>query len=260
MMCFTNRSFFSVGFLLLISISLNSCKTININKDGFYPIFNGKNLEGWSGDNTYWSVKEGILVGEVTPENLLKQNSFIIYEKEQPENFELKLDYRVSELGNSGVNYRSEIIENNPFALRGYQADIDGRKRFSGQNYEEKKRTTLAYVGEKVIIDEMPDSIPLSNITKNVKKNCWQTRNVIASLGDKKELTSYVKDSDWNTMHIIANGNRMQHFVNGILMSDVTDLDSQNRAQKGFIGVQVHIGPPMKIEYKSIRLKKIFKF
>ena len=77
----------------------------------------------------------------------------------------------------------------------------------------------------------------------------------IASLGDKKAVKKSVKNNDWNTMHIIANGNHMQHFVNGVLISEVTDLDTQNRSNKGFIGVQVHVGPPMKVEYKNIRLK-----
>jgi hypothetical protein len=241
--------------MFCFTLSFLSCKQKE--ESDFKFIFNGENLEDWSGDETYWSVKDGVLVGEVTPETILKRNSFIIYEKEQPENFELKLEYRVSKLGNSGINYRSEKIENMPFALKGYQADIDGRKRFTGQNYEEKKRTTLAYIGEKVIIESMPDSIPLGNLRKNVKKNCWQTRNVVASLGEKKELKSTLKDNDWNSVHLIVKGNQMQHYVNGVLMSDVTDLDSKNRTSKGYIGVQVHVGPPMKIEYKNIQLKKM---
>ncbi|WP_159951771.1 3-keto-disaccharide hydrolase [Polaribacter septentrionalilitoris] len=254
-----NNSAF-ISFLLVFFVAFTSCKSDKNNSENsneFQPIFNGKNLEGWKGDSKYWSVKEGVLTGEVTPETILKRNSFIIYEKEQPINFELKLEYRISTSGNSGVNYRSEKIKNKPFALRGYQSDIDGKKRFVGQNYEEKKRTTLAYIGEKVIIEAMPDTIPTTNLRKNIKRNCWQTRNVVASLGDKKELTSHIKDNDWNTMHIIVNNNRMQHFVNGVLMSDVTDLDTKNRSKKGFIGVQVHVGPPMKVEYKNILLKRL---
>ena len=244
-------------YITILSINFCFLSCQDNKKKEFYSIFNGKNLEGWNGDKTYWSVKDGILIGEVTPETILKRNSFVIYEKEQPENFELKLEFRISTSGNSGVNYRSEKIKNKPFSLRGYQSDIDGKNKYTGQNYEEKKRTTLAYIGEKVIIKEMPDSIPLSNIRKNVKRNCWQTRDIVATLRDKKELKATVKNNDWNTMHIIGNGNHMQHFVNGVLMSDVIDLDTQNKSEKGFIGVQVHVGPPMKIEYKNIRLRHL---
>lgn len=242
-------------YLALLGLSFLQCK--DIKKEDFKPIFNGKNLEGWVGDTTYWSVKNGVLVGEVTPETILKKNTFVIYQKEQPENFELKLAYRISKSGNSGVNYRSQILENNHFALTGYQFDIDGKQRYTGQNYEEKKRTTLAYIGEKVIINKINDSIKISNLRQNVQKNCWQTRTVVASLGEKKELTSHIKENDWNEVHIIIKENHLQHFVNGVLMSDVTDLDAENRSLKGFIGVQVHVGPPMKVEYKNILLKKI---
>ncbi len=254
-----NNSLF-ISFLLVLVIAFTSCKSSKNNSDNtneFQSIFNGKNLEGWKGDAKYWSVKEGVLTGEVTPETILKRNSFIIYEKEQFQNFELQLEYKISISGNSGVNYRSEKIPNKPFALRGYQSDIDGKNKYTGQNYEEKKRTTLAYIGEKVIIEPMPGSIPSNNIRKNVKRNCWQTRNVVASLGDKKELKASIKNNDWNTIHIIVKGNHMQHFVNGVLMSDVTDLDIQNSSKTGFIGVQVHTGPPMKVEYKNIKLKMI---
>jgi hypothetical protein len=248
-----------IALLCGFFICFSSCKNKVESKDKeqtFQSIFNGKNLEGWSGDETYWSVKDGVLVGEVTPETILKQNSFVIYEKEQPANFELKLDYRISKSGNSGVNYRSEKIKNKPFALRGYQADIDGKNKYTGQNYEEKKRTTLAYMNEQVLIEEMPDSIPLTNIRKNVKRNCWQTRKVVSYIGDKEEMKTHIKNNDWNTMHIIVKNNKMKHYVNRILMSEVTDLDTKNRSNKGFIGVQVHTGPPMKVEYKNIFLKR----
>lgn len=240
------------------SLEKNSEWSKNILDDiSFKSIFNGTNLEGWKGDSTYWRVENGALVGEVTPETILKRNSFIIYETSQPENFELKLAYKISQSGNSGINYRSQIIDTIPFALKGYQADIDGKNRYTGQNYEEKKRTTLAYIGEKVIIQAMPDSISSQNLRKNIKKNCWQTRTVISDFEDSIALKSIIKKNDWNEVHLIIKDNRLQHFVNGVLLSDVTDLDTVNRSFKGFIGVQVHTGPPMKIQYKNIRLKHL---
>jgi hypothetical protein len=248
--------------LLLLVVVTTSCKhnqkeVDDKNENDFISIFNGENLEGWEGDPTYWRVENGILIGEVTPETILKRNSFIIYKKEQPDNFELKLEYRISEFGNSGINYRSEIIVDTPYALRGYQCDIDGRNRYTGQNYEEKKRTTLAYMGERVSIPTMPDSIPKNNLRKNVKKNCWQTRNVLDTLETKQGLKTNIKPNAWNKVHIKVNGNNMQHYINDVLMSAVTDLDTINRNLKGFIGVQVHVGPPMKIEYKDIVLKHL---
>jgi hypothetical protein len=46
----------------------------------------------------------------------------------------------------------------------------------------------------------------------------------------------------------------MQHYINGALMSDVTDNDNVNRTMNGLLGVQVHVGPPMKVEYRNILL------
>jgi hypothetical protein len=243
-------------FVILILLALSfSCKNA-VNKTEFKSIFNGKDLKGWQGDATYWRVENGVLIGEVTPETILKRNSFIIYKQEQPENFELKLEYKITNSGNSGINYRSALIETMPFALKGYQCDIDGKNKYTGQNYEEKKRTTLAYMGETVTIPQMPDSIPKQNIRKNVKRNCWQTRDV-NNTKLKSDLISTIKPNDWNTIHLIVKDNKMQHYVNGVLFSEVTDLDEVNRSAKGYIGVQVHVGPPMKVEYRAIQLKTL---
>jgi hypothetical protein len=56
-------------------------------------------------------------------------------------------------------------------------------------------------------------------------------------------------------MRIVAKGKRLQHFVNDVLLSDVTDKDPQLGRMSGLIGVQVHVGPPMKVEYREILLK-----
>lgn len=46
------------------------------------------------------------------------------------------------------------------------------------------------------------------------------------------------------------------HSVNGKLMSVVID-DDMNRSKKGLIGVQVHVGGPMKVEYRNWRLNRL---
>jgi hypothetical protein len=56
---------------------------------------------------------------------------------------------------------------------------------------------------------------------------------------------------------VIARGNLLMHHVNGRLMSTVIDDDAQNRTVKGLLGVQVHVGPPMKVEYRNWRLKML---
>jgi hypothetical protein len=220
-------------------------------------IFDGKTLKNWNGDSRYWHVENGNLVGTVTPETILKSNTFIIWQGGQPENFELKLEYRISEAGNSGINYRSEIIDTMSFALRGYQCDIDGKQRYTGQNYEEKKRTTLAYRGEKVIINTQINPDKSGDLRTNVKKNCWQSRNVIVRLGEKDNLKSKINNGDWNQVHLIIKNNTLKHYVNGSLMSEVIDNDIINKSLKGYIGVQMHVGQPMNVEYRNIILKEL---
>jgi len=209
----------------------------SLEKDGFIQIFDGKTLTGWKGDSNYWRVENGNLVGEVTPETLLSSNTFIIWQGEQPEDFELKLEFKISKSGNSGINYRSALIDTLPHALRGYQADIDGRNKYTGQNYEEKKRTTLAYIGEIVNIKSQDNPNEPGSLRANVEKNCWQSREVLGSLGELDSLKAKIKSEDWNEVHLVVRGNRLKHYVNGLLMSDVTDNDIVNRKLKGYRGV-----------------------
>jgi hypothetical protein len=99
---------------------------------GFESIFDGKTLKGWEGDSRYWRVKNGSLVGEVTPETILKQNTFIIWRGGVTRDFALKVEYRISARGDSGINYRSVEVPGQPWAVQGYQADIDGQNRNAG--------------------------------------------------------------------------------------------------------------------------------
>lgn len=206
--------------------------------EGFQSIFDGT-LKHWEGDPVYWQARDGVLIGEVRPETLLKKNSFIIWRGGELGDFELKLEYRVSPEGNSGINYRSSEVNGEKWAMKGYQADIDGNDQWSGQNYEERGRKFLAYRGESVVVrPEMPPAL-------------------IRSLGDRAELQKIVKKSDWNQVHIIARGNLLQHFTNKVLMSEVRDEDPKNSQASGLLGVQVHVGPPMKIEFRHIRVKRL---
>jgi len=208
-------------------------------ESGFISIFDGKTLAGWQGDTNYWRVEDGCLVGEITPTNLLKINSFIIWHGGETRDFELKVQYRISANGNSGINYRSVRTGDGPWTMRGYQADIDGRNEYTGQNYEERGRTFLALRGQ--IDRQVDDQLP----------------QIIGTLGTAAELLSVIKTNDWNEYHLIVSGNTMTHILNGRVMSVVIDEDTKNRRFDGMLGVQVHVGPPMKVEYRNFRLKKL---
>ena len=250
-----------LGLLMLASwiswtMSLDSSSSAQASEqqDDFISLFDGNSLHEWEFDPVYWSVKEGAIVGEITPETVLKNNTFIIWKGGEVGDFELKVDFWISEKGNSGVQYRSERFTEVAYALRGYQADIDGGNLYTGQNYEERKRTTLAYRGQKTQIASAPDSI--ASIGGYVHNNAWKGLVLVEELGDRTALGNLIKKGEWNTIHIVAKGNLMKHYVNGTLMSEVLDEDTKNRKLSGLLGFQVHVGPPMKVMFKNILLKK----
>ena len=194
-------------------------------------------LTGWEGNPTYWRVRNGALVGEITPATVIKSNTFIVWRGGRPKDFELELDYRITESGNSGINYRSAIVPDpvtpgNKFAMRGYQFDLDGLKRYSGNNYEEKGRLFLAVRGQ--ITHVVGGRPPI----------------ILSTFGDETELAKIATDG-WNAVHLIVRGNAFTHILNGRLMSVTIDDDTPNRPADGLIGVQVHVGPPMKVEYRN---------
>jgi Domain of Unknown Function (DUF1080) len=209
-------------------------------KGQFVKIFNGTSFKGWEADTSFWKVEDGVAVGQVLPGQAIKANTFLIWKGGEPADFEFKAQYRISPEGNSGVQYRSEIVRDIPYALKGYQADIDGANTYTGQNYEERGRGFLAMRGQKVILKT--NEMPL--VTDST------------GLGSSEFLKGSIK-SGWNEIHIIAKGNKMQHYINGVLMSEAIEEDTVKGKSSGLLGMQVHVMPKMKVEYKEIYLKQL---
>ncbi|MBI4903122.1 MAG: DUF1080 domain-containing protein [Acidobacteria bacterium] len=209
-----------------------------IAETGFEPMFDGKSLKGWDGDAAYWRVENGVIVGETTAANPLKQNTFLIYRASKPADFELKLDYKLSG-HNSGIQIRSSEREDFKYGMIGYQADIDGEQRYTGQWYEERGRGFLAMRGQFTWVGA--DGKP----------------GLVGALGESDELKALIKTGDWNSIHIVARGNTILQFLNGRLMSQLIDDDTKGRKMDGLIGIQCHVGPPMKIELRNVRIKKL---
>ena len=210
--------------------------TASVDESGFVSIFDGQSLKGWDGDLDFWRVENGAIVGQTTKEHQPKQNTFIIWRDGTTGNFELKLDYKLTGY-NSGIQYRSNELPDIKYAMKGYQADIDGEQRYSGQIYEERARSFLAMRGQ------------FTYISADKKKS------LLGSLGDN--LKDFIKGDDFNSMHIIARGNAITQIVNGHVMSMLIDDDTVGRRMDGLLGIQVHLGPPMKIEVKNIRIKQL---
>lgn len=208
-------------------------------QNGFKEIFNGKDLEGWKGNPDLWSVKDGAITGTTTDEDPIKANTFLVWEG-RVANFELELDYKIGAEGNSGIQYRSKVLDKNEFIVGGYQADIDATMKFAGINYEEKGRGILAQRGTTV------------TIATDGKKE-------VENHGDAAELGKKIKAEDWNHYRVVAKGNELSHFINGELMSKVIDDETDKSSARGVLAFQVHKGPAMEIQFKNIKLKRIRK-
>ena len=239
------RSLYYMNMAILLTMSMIlslSCESANSNiplKDAavFITIFDGKTFNGWKADTSVWHIENECFVGEVTPNKQIQTNSFLIYTSSQAGDFELKAKFKISKGGNSGVNYRSEELATIPYALKGYQADIDGENVYTGQNYEERGRGFLAMRGQNATINNSKDAF------------------IIKTIDNSDTLKSKIKLDDWNEIHLIVKGNNMKHYINGILMSETTDNDSLNSKLSGLIGLQVHVSKEMKVAYKNIQLK-----
>lgn len=222
---------------VLTFVFLCSATSVTAEDGGWVSIFNGQDLTGWRGNTEYWSVEEGAMTATTTADNLLTYNTFCIWEGGTPSDFQLRLKFKIVG-GNSGIQYRSRVIDEEKFVVSGYQADIDSKPRYTGINYEEKARGILAERGQTVTITEE------------------KTLDVI-QFADAESLQELaVKPEQWNDYLIVARGRHLQHFVNGVLLSETID-NSEKFTESGIIALQAHNGPPMVVQFKEIELKEL---
>jgi hypothetical protein len=128
-----------------------------------------------------------------------------------------------------------------------------GKTVTRASNYEERKRTTLASIGQSVVIPNTDGAADL----KFVAGNRWTAGKVESELPKAKELTSKLLPDEWHEVRIMARSNVLEHFIDGELVSKVVDDDEANRRSEGRLGVQVHVGPPMTIEYRNLRVRAL---
>ena len=211
-------------------------------------IFNGTDLTGWEGNKDLWSVKDGTITGITPPDpadpkkGIIKHNTFLVWKAGKVSDFTLTFQYRI-EKGNSGVQYRSKELTPGDFGpiISGYQADFEAGTTYSGILYEERGRGILAKRGEKTVIKPGPDG----------KKPVVEQAGTV---GDSAAIQASIKSEDWNDYKIVAIGNHVQHFINGMQTIDVTDEDAANAPKEGLLALQIHAGPPMKVQFKSFKL------
>ncbi len=227
---------------------LASLGFIAVAQAGEKSLFNGKDLAGWKGQPEFWSVKDGAITGQSTSENPVKENTFLILQDVEVGDFELHFKYKITDgegggepSANSGVQYRSKIVNPAYSVVAGYQADFESGKTYSGILYEEKGRGILAQRGQKVTIkDGAEPGKPLIE--------------VVGKVGKSDEIQAAIKPAEWNEYVITAKGGHLKHFINGIATAEVMD-ESTAGAKTGIIALQLHAGKPMTVQFKDIVLK-----
>jgi len=213
---------------------------------GFVPIFDGKTLTGWDGDPRFWRVENGEIVGETTPEKVVTLNNFLIWRGGTVKDFELKVEFRMSGT-NSGIQYRStELPAVGKWVLKGYQADMDFTEGFVGNGHDERGRSPA---GEGHVV--------LSRRGQMTRIVDGPAYKAVATIGDSTLLRGVMNVNGWNQYHIIARGPVLMQIMNGQLMAVAIDEDSKHAVAEGLLGFQMHVGPPFKIQYRNVMLRKL---
>jgi hypothetical protein len=200
---------------------------------GFVSLFNGQDLTGWDGDADLWSVEDGAITGQFGEDQTLPFNKFLIWRGGAPRNFELRMSFW-QDGNNSGIQYRSrELAEVGPFSLGGYQCDVHPNPPYNAQLYEERGRGIVALRGQRVLLAD-----------DGAK---W----LIGTTGPVEE----VPNDEWHEFTVVARGNHLIHKLDDQVAVEVFDHDPDKRSLEGILGIQLHGGPPMKVQVKDVWLR-----
>jgi hypothetical protein len=231
---------FVLGALLWLSTGLASAADAEA---GFARIFNGKDLTKWEGEPSWWSVEDGAITGQITPEKPMHHRcTYLFWRGGRPADFELRAVYRIQgREGNSGINFRSRELPR--WDCLGYQADLELKPdaawpNYSGLLYEANQRRFLVQHGQKVTIDEAGG-------------------RTVAGLAIVPDYPKTIRPNDWNEYTIIARGPEIVLKINGAVTSHVIDRQRGKAAAEGLIALQLHGDMSMKVQFKNIRIKDL---
>ncbi len=211
----------------------------------FTELFNDKDLSHWEGDPAFWSVEDSAITGRTTAANPARSNTFLVWTGGLVGDFELRLKFRIvadNERGaaNSGIQYRSRLVDSAGWVVAGYQADLDAAGTYVGMLYEERGRGILAKPGQRVRI---------------TTQGGGTRQEVTGTTTPPAEIRAAIKPEQWNDYVIIVEGTRHRYYVNDKLTIDALDLDDTHAAAAGILALQLHAGPPMTVQFKDLRLK-----
>ena len=203
-------------------------------ENNFIPLFNGKNLDGWSGNKKYFRAEDGAIIAGSLKEKI-PNNEFLTHSREFGD-FELQLKAKlVGKGGNAGIQIRSR---------RPTKAEIASKDKATHLPAHEM-------YGYQVDMGKAWDSIWWGKLYDESRR-----RKVLAGPDDEEQLEKLVRFDDWNDYRIVAHGKRIQIWLNGTKTVDYVEKED-DIAGKGLIGLQIHSGPPSEASYKEIRIREI---
>ena len=199
----------------------------------FRPIFNGRDLSGWSQQDGYFSVRDGVITGESTANHLCKPNHHLVYTAEELSDFELRAEFRLTKGANSGIQLRCkpQFIGDN-----GYQADMNGGGNYVGFLYHPRQHL----VGERGA-DVVIDAAGKKQVTR---------------FADGGALQKLYRTERWNDIRVKVEGRKITVWINGVRTTSVEDPRAEFFPAKGHVALQLHQGPPMKVEFRNLRLRR----
>lgn len=240
--------------------------------EGWTSLFDGKTLNGWSGDSN-WKVEDGAIVVEPSCEHPTG-TIYLVWQGGDTSDFELKLRMKGTGDINGGVQYRSWIAPDpprpappagaparasnppapcpsgaprgtppdrkseEPWNMWGAQYDFDAANHYTGQYYEQSTgRGIVAWKGQVV------------------RTETGKNPRLLATVGDQTAVDAIYRPNDWNELHIIAIGTHMTHLLNGRVISILVDEDATKFHRSGKIGIEVEATG--KLFTKDIWLRKL---
>ncbi len=223
----------SIALALLLS-----ALALHADEKGFTPIFNGKDLAGWDVQPGMWEVRNG----EIWCTGKAKEKNWLIWRREQPADFILRLEFRWDK-GNSGVQVRSDDL--GKWQVFGYQVEVAEQKKMglwhhsllAKEHPKKKARHLMATAGQVATI--APDG------SKSVKQSA-----------NPEQIQAHFRNHEWNTMEIVAQGPKLIQKINGVEFAAVIDRDSEMSRKRGFIALQDH-GKGCVVAFRNLRLKKL---
>ena len=205
-------------------------------EEGFVSMFNGTDLSGWECKPGGWWVEDGAITSESTAEKPCVKHHYLYWKEAEPADFILRFKFKLVG-GNSGVQFRSE--KRPDWDTWGYQADMEAGTQWTGCLFQHD-RNGVVMRGFKAQLDE-----------KGERKE--------EQFAEPDALQKVIHPEDWNDYEVSAIGTKIALSINGQLMCEVDDHDAKFSRSKGIIAMQMHPGPPMKVQFKDLRIKILKK-